>query len=841
MVLSYIFMNIIFSAEKPETAVVINGSKYFSPNGDGINDTIKFDVTIPTPRSVVNSLSSWSIAVIGDDNKVYYEQKGTNNPLSSFVFNGAGANGSVLPEGEYKLRVSAKYGNGYEPPLAYSAKFVLDNTAPNALVKPSVKVFNGSNSLLIVQRITSNDAEYTGPKNWTGAIKDANGNVVKQYDFGTVLSETISWDGTNSLGAFASDGSYHYELQVSDLAGNKNTIVSDPFTLDTTQTELMLSVTPEAFSPNGDNVQDTVTFRPVAKASSGIDKYTVKVMDSEGNLVRTFTGRNQLPSSIVWDGRSDSGSLCPDGRYEVSFNTVAHSGTEAQSQKQYFTIDTKAPEINISVPYTAFSPDGLPEEQSKQQVIPVNVQNSSSENKWSVNIANKAGQTVRTIDIQKGEESSALKDFTWDGTDDNGNRAPNGNYTITVSSTDAAGNKASAVISDILLDNREAKAYITTKESDFAPNGDGVKDEQTFTIRSTLTEGIKSWSFSVADASGNVVQEWNQDINRNLPQTVVWDGKTKNGTTAEGVFTGKLHIEYNKGNIVDAVSPSFICTTTAPALEVVSSANPEQGRYFSPDNDGNEDELTMELICHTLVEVKSWTLTIKNSRNDGVFWKTSGKSMTSSKNNTYSANITWDGRGNNGETVMSAEDYPYEYTVTDTLGMTSTYTGYIPVDVLVVLDGGYLKMQVPSIVFRGDAADFKLSGEVDSKGNIIEKSSVTPEQKANNERVLNRIAQILRKFNNYNVTIVGHANPTNPYNGPETNNPEENRDGPWGRGLKALSLERAEYVKTWLVKEGRISSSRLTAEGKGGLETIADKNDMDNRWKNRRVEFILQK
>ncbi|MBQ1661396.1 MAG: OmpA family protein, partial [Treponema sp.] len=234
----------------------------------------------------------------------------------------------------------------------------------------------------------------------------------------------------------------------------------------------------------------------------------------------------------------------------------------------------------------------------------------------------------------------------------------------------------------------------------------------------------------------------------------------------------------------------------------------------------------------------------KDSRNTSeTFWKTSGKIMPADETqaDTYRAAVVWDGRGNNGEIVMSAEDYPYKLTVTDELGMTSVYEGIIPVDVLVLFDGGRLKMQVPSIVFRGDAADFLLAGERDASGKVLERSSLTPEQKANNIRVLNRVAQILGKFSNYKVTVVGHANPMNQFNGREEDNPEENRDGPWGRGLKALSLERAQFVVRWLSGEGKISSARLRAEGKGGLETIADKNDLKNRWKNRRVEFILEK
>ena len=830
--------NIIFSAEKPSLSVIINGSKYCSPNGDGKNDTINFSLIIPSPRTRSNSLSGWKLSVVGaNDNKVYYERSGTNDPISSFIYDGTSTDGTVLKDGEYRLCVSARYANGYEPTPAYSARFVLHSKAPAALVKSSAHAFNGTKPLVIAQRQTSLEEEYTGQKMWAGAIKDSDGKVVKSFDFGPTLPESVSWDGSNMLGAFAGDGVYHYELSVEDLAGNTNTISSEPFMLDTSETELRMTVSSEYFSPNGDNVQDSITIRPIANAVSGIKSYSIFVLDADGNAVRKFVGASSLPSSVEWNGRGDDGSLCRDGEYEIYFSTVALSGTTSESHRLHVVLDTEAPSISITSPYKTFSPDGLPLSQSKKQTLPVNVTSCSAESKWTISVLDRAGNAVKTIVKQSsGLEGIKVQDFSWDGTDDNGNLSPNGTYSIEVSSVDESGNKGSARLSDIVLDNREAKAYITTSELDMAPNGDGYKDTQTFTIRSTLAEGISSWSFDVVDSTGKSVKNWNHETSGALPQSIVWDGKTTSGISAEGQFTGRLHIEYAKGNVVDASSPSFVCSTTAPVLSVISSADSSKGLYFSPDNDGNEDELNMKLMCHTLSGVKSWTLTVKNCRSDTVFWKISGKSMQSAdKNaNSYYASIVWDGRGNNGEYVMSAEDYPYEYTVVDNLGMTSTYTGIIPVDVLVILEDGYLKMQVPSIVFRGDHADFKLTGEVDDDGSIIERSSMTAEQKANNERVLTRIAQILRKFNNYNVTVVGHANPVN-------YNPKNTKDGEWNRELKELSLERATYVKNWLIKEGRISSGRLSAEGKGGLEIIANPNDMDNRWKNRRVEFILHK
>ena len=182
------------------------------------------------------------------------------------------------------------------------------------------------------------------------------------------------------------------------------------------------------------------------------------------------------------------------------------------------------------------------------------------------------------------------------------------------------------------------------------------------------------------------------------------------------------------------------------------------------------------------------------------------------------------------ERVQSAVDYPWVFTVKDNLGMTSTVQGIIPVDVLVIREGNVLKMAVPSIIFRPDNADFKVESAPGKR------DGVTSEQAANNERILKRIAEILNKFKDYKITVVGHANRTS------ENEAEETQDNPrqWGPALIPLSQRRAEFVKSYLVDKG-VSASRLSTQGKGGTELVADWRDKDQNWKNRRVEFILQK
>ena len=289
-------------------------------------------------------------------------------------------------------------------------------------------------------------------------------------------------------------------------------------------------------------------------------------------------------------------------------------------------------------------------------------------------------------------------------------------------------------------------------------------------------------------------------------------------------MTGTLDIAYAKGNKVHASSAPFVCSVTPPQLSVATA--PE---YFSPDNDGTNDDLFIKLTGKTASSLTSWNFTIKDPQNGSAFWTTGGTSAITEK-------IIWDGLSNvskdakgMAERVQSAMDYPFVFTAADDLGMTSSVNGKISVDVLVIRDGNVLKMAVPSIIFRSDHADFKTTAEVGKGG-------LDPEKAANNERVLKRIAEILTKFSDYKVTIVGHANKATAYE------EEETQDNPkvWGPALIPLSQERAAYVRDYLVAQG-IKADRLATEGRGGTQLVVDWQDKNNNWKNRRVEFILNK
>ena len=233
-----------------------------------------------------------------------------------------------------------------------------------------------------------------------------------------------------------------------------------------------------------------------------------------------------------------------------------------------------------------------------------------------------------------------------------------------------------------------------------------------------------------------------------------------------------------------------------------------------------DDDLFISLGAVSAVPFKSWSFQVYDPENGKVFWSRSGTGSVTER-------LVWDGRGNNGELVQSATDYPFIFSVADELGMASEVAGIISVDVLVIRIGDVLKMQVPSIIFRSDNADFKGKDEDPVKG--LDQGVID-----NNLRVLRRIAEVLNKFKDYTVRIEGHANNISGTEAEETSTANGNIP------LVPLSEARAETVRKMLVEFG-VSASRLSTVGVGGRQPVVPREDRDNWWKNRRVEFILNK
>lgn len=821
--------NIIFSAEKPVTSITLVGSKYFSPGTDSKFQDVKFNLVIPIPKEDSgNKLTKWSVKIIDTKTgkgggKVYrtYNETTSTIPPANITFDGRDDKGNILSQGKYQAVVNASYLNGFEAAVTKSGEFILDTLKPNATLAISDKIFGAGAKTKTTISITPDIAKKIAQvPSWVARISPAgdNNKIVQEYNFGEFPPQSIDWDGFDKDGKLAADGKYKFEIRATDLAGNTNTVASSEFELNTKAASVFMTMSDTAFSPGTASEKKNITFTPFAKDTSKITEYTFTVKNAFDEVVRTIKNSGGLPENFVWDGKDDNGNICEDSTYIAALSVNTENGSTSDTQTAEFTLDTKPPYLEASSAFLLFSPDG----DGKKDLITIDIAKCTSENTWHAQIKDSAGNDVKTFSWTGRVQTDAKNSFDWDGRDDAGNVVSDGVYSVNFDCEDEAGNKFFSTLSGVTVDNRETKAYITAENDVFGPTGNGILDTQDLKVTTSVKDGIDTWTMSIKDEKGNIIKTWKGEKDAAIPDVTTWDGKSDKGVLFEGVCNATLDISYTKGNEVSVASGNFICTTKPPVISVATTP-----KRFSPDNDGTDDELFIKLAGKSLVKFKSWSFEINDPKNNN-FWTTKGTTSITEQ-------ITWDGLSNiqkdkdgKAERVQSATDYPYKFTVTDILGMTSTVTGIIPIDILVIRDGNLLKMAVPSIIFRSDNADFKTRDEVPN--------GIDPEIAKNNEKVLKRVAEVLNKFREYKVTIVGHANRVT------DNENEETQDNPmqWGPALIPLSQKRAEFVRTYLKKKG-VSIGRLTAEGKGGTQLIVDYLDKDNNWKNRRVEFILQK
>ncbi|MDR3123453.1 MAG: OmpA family protein [Treponema sp.] len=798
--------NIIVSTIQPKVGLTINDA-FFSPNGDGVKDTLALNTLAPVQEGV----AGWSVTVRdngGTARRTIVGEEGSPVP-GRILFDGRGDFGLILSEGLYNAELSVSYRNGYVSE-SLSPVFTLDVTPPRASVRTEYNAFSPNNDGVQDEMIFIQEG--SAEALWVGEIRRAgtaaSERPVRTMRFAGTPPARAVWDGLTDAGSPAPDGEYAYQLRATDLAGNTGGSGGPAaFALSTADTPVMVSADLRAFSPNNDRNKDTIAIIPQIQVASGLSNWKIDILNSAGTAVQSFNGAATVPGPISWNGRDAAGGVVPDGTYTARIEARYAAGNQPAAVSRPFAVDTVAPKAKVNAAYTLFSPNG----DGRKDVLPLTVVTEGND-AWIASIANARGEEIQNWSWTGAAPAS----LSWDGLDKAGNTVPDGAYRFLLSSTDEAGNSASIPLDAITVDARIPRAFLTASQSAVAPRGGPAGEALRFSVILTPRDGIENWALELKDETGATRRRFPAAGSQPAapPETISWNGYDDNGVLREGRFTPQLSVAYAKGDQVSVAASPIMVDVTGPSLSF--AYEPE---FFSPDNDGVDDELIMHLGVQDKSPIASWSLEIKErdlmSGELRPFYRIEGRGSPAER-------TIWDGRSSKGELVQSATDYPYLFQAADTLGNTGSLDGAIEVDILVIRDGDNLKIQVPSIIFRANQADF-IGKDVDPEYGL------TQDQIDNNNRVLRRIAQSLNKFREYRVQVEGHANPTS-------------RNPPPAEAREDLNLSerRARAVVDSLVGFG-VSRGRLGSIGRGSSRPIILFDDHDNWWKNRRVEFILIK
>jgi len=576
-------------------------------------------------------------------------------------------------------------------------------------------------------------------------------------------------------------------------------------------------------SPNYDGKSDYMVFPVRIVDDYYVASWIMTIKDSNGNIVRTYQNKDRrfemmdvkdiygryylekkgvdVPPTMRWDGVFNTGEIGPDGKYYFFISATDENGNVGTTPNYEVILKNTPPQVtidNINPNDRVFDPS-----QGNRTSITI-VSRGTEEEKWESAIYNSEGIPIRIFAPKSGRPQPQV----WDGKTDSGTIAPDGAYTFRISATDMAQNTGFAVMSNIVVDTKTIGAILTASADAIAPKAGQTAELVRFNDRLSRTDGIASWKLEIKDDKGDVVRGF-QGSGGRPPETFSWNGLSDNGSIREGLLYPELTVNYLDGRAANAKSAPVLVDSSGPVLDL--SYSPD---LFSPDNDGVNDVMTIKLKAEDPSPIARWSLDIyepamENGTNPvHIFKHFEGKAAP------VEEGLMWNGRGNNGDLVQSAVDYPYVYTATDALGNTSTKTGAFGVDILVIREGDQFRIQIPSIVFPADSAVF----------DGLNQSTLD-----NNTRVIKRVAQILNKFKSYKVMVEGHSNPTT------APGPAREQEEP---SLKDLSERRAGYVLEQLVLNG-VARNRLTFTGAGGTMPVVPYADHSGWWKNRRVDFIL--
>lgn len=228
-----------------------------------------------------------------------------------------------------------------------------------------------------------------------------------------------------------------------------------------------------------------------------------------------------------------------------------------------------------------------------------------------------------------------------------------------------------------------------------------------------------------------------------------------------------------------------------------------RSKMFTPNGDGEDDIVVFDVTSDADEHegVNSWEVRFYDP-GQKIFFIDKGKGE-------LPQNYTWKGLSQNGTIVDGGAIYQYVWYVKANDGSDGFIPGIIQTGVMLQEDNGVLHFSLSSIQFGPNSAGYE---------------GLTDEEIQRNKDLFDTVAQILKKYANYNVTIEGHANNVS---GTEREHLKE---------LLPLSSARAQTVKKELIARG-IEAERLNAVGRGSEKMISTRKD--EAWKNRRVEFIL--
>jgi outer membrane protein OmpA-like peptidoglycan-associated protein len=232
--------------------------------------------------------------------------------------------------------------------------------------------------------------------------------------------------------------------------------------------------------------------------------------------------------------------------------------------------------------------------------------------------------------------------------------------------------------------------------------------------------------------------------------------------------------------------------------------------YFTPNDDGIDDNLVLKPKNINLDKVKKWSLNILDAGGI-IFYGVSGEGPMPSE-------FKWNGKSILGEDAEPIGVYTIVLEYTNDVRSRKISSELAMVDYFKFNDDK-ARIKISRLYFPADTDDVTTDMDV----------LLTQQYR----KALRTVAEFCKKFPEYKVLIEGHANNLYAPGTAQYASTEKNEIVP-------LSDLRAQAAKRALLKLG-VPEDRIEVVSLGSSNPVVPVNDTVNNWKNRCVEFFLIK
>ena len=582
---------------------------------------------------------------------------------------------SPLAEGDYTVTATAQDGAGNQGSDSETGGSV-DTTAPVITLDPlgtgndNTPTISGSTDLAAGSTVTITVTDSAGTVQSFTATVDANGD--------------FSADVPNSM----ADGNFDVTATATDAAGNTAT--------DTVSGDINSAAPTLSLDPLGSGNDTTPTISGDTDLAPG-STVTLTVNDSAGNT-QTFSAIVQSDGSFT----ADVPASLPEGDYSVTATATDGAGNSASVTETGGNIDTTAPSITIDT--QGLGNDATP---SISGTTDLNAGDTVS-----ISVTDNAGNTQTfTATVQNDGTYSA--DVPAD--------LAEGSFSVTVTATDDAGNSATAIDNNGVIDTAAPTVTLDAQ---------GLTNDATPTISGTtdLAEG-NTVSISVTDSQGDTqtftaTVQGNGSFSADVPLDLAQGDYTVEVTATDDA--GNQNTAVDNNGTVDSIPPVINLDPVASgndATPILSGTSdlPEGATItlVVTDAGGNVQNLTATVNADGTFSVE-----VPSALVDGDYEVTAsasdaaGNSTTVTDNGNINASapdITLDALGQTNDAtplISGTTNAPVgaivTLTVTDSAGAVQTFTATVQGD-------GTFSASVPSDLTEGS---YTVEAEVtDGAGN----------------------------------------------------------------------------------------------------------------------------